>query len=164
MTTTAPDPVPAPSPAASTGTGEDAHHVHQLVLSRHVSGEGVLDRVAEVVNRIIGSMWVFVAISAGIVTWLFAGNALGSSTNASGATVRGFDPTPWPLLLVVLNLPQLSIMISLQVSANRAQKASDARALADHQTLIALHRLAQQQITILEGQNRVLDLLTKPKV
>jgi hypothetical protein len=29
--------------------------------------------------------------------------------------------TPWPLLLTLLNLPQLSIMISLQVSANRAQ-------------------------------------------
>jgi len=31
-----------------------------------------------------------------------------------------FDKTPWPLLLTLLNLPQLSIMISLQVSANRA--------------------------------------------
>lgn len=83
MTATGPDPVPASSPAASAGTGEDAHHVHQLVLSRHVSGEGILDRVAEVVNRIIGSMWVFVAISAGIVAWLFAGNVLGSSGRSS---------------------------------------------------------------------------------
>jgi hypothetical protein len=39
-----------------------------------------------------------------------------------------------------LNLPQLSIMISLQVSANRAQAASDRRAIADHETLIALPR------------------------
>ena len=33
----------------------------------------------------------------------------------------GFDKVPWPLLPTILTLPQLSIMISLQVSANRAQ-------------------------------------------
>ena len=39
--------------------------------------------------------------------------------------IVGFDKTPWPLLLTILNLPQLSIMISLRVSANRSQAASD---------------------------------------
>jgi uncharacterized membrane protein len=101
-------------------------HVPRLVVSRDVSGEGPLDRVADRVNWLVGSMWLFVGVSVGIVAWLFAGN------------VVGFDRTPWPLLLTVLNLPQLSIMISLQVSANRAQAASDARAMADHSTLVAL--------------------------
>lgn len=73
--------------------------------------------------------------------------------------VLGFDPLPWPLLLTLLNLPQLSIMISLQVSANRAQTASDARAIADHGTLIALHEMGKQQIEILDGQNLVLAML-----
>ena len=124
-------------------------HLHQprLVTSRDVSGEGVLDRIADVVNRLIGSMWLFVGITTGIVIWLFAGN------------IVGFDKTPWPLLLTLLNLPQLSIMISLQVSANRAQAASDARAMADHATLVALHQLARQQLDILDGQNKVLDIL-----
>jgi low affinity Fe/Cu permease len=126
-----------------------AGHHPELVLSKHVSGDTVLDRIAEVVNRLIGSMWVFVFITLGVVVWLFAGN------------VVGFDKTPWPLLLTILNLPQLSIMISLQVSANRAQAASDARALADHETLTALHELAKQQIIILEGQNKILDALAK---
>jgi hypothetical protein len=67
--------------------------------------------------------------------------------------------TPWPLLLTILNLPQLSIMISLQVSANRAQAASDRRAIADHETLIALHEMAKQQLDILNGQDRVLAIL-----
>ena len=65
----------------------------------------------------------------GIVVWLFLGN------------IVGFDKTPWPLLLVILNLPQLSIMISLQVSANRSQAASDRRAIADHETLIAVNKI-----------------------
>lgn len=124
-------------------------HVPRLVVSEDVAGEGVLDRIADVVNRLIGSMWLFVAVTFGIVVWLFAGN------------VVGFDRTPWPLLLTLLNLPQLSIMISLQVSANRAQAAADARATADHATLIALHELAKQQVRILDGQNEVLEILRK---
>ena len=124
-------------------------HVPQLVLSEFHRGDGVLDRIAGGVNMFIGSMWVFVFVTFGIVAWLFLGN------------VVGFDKTPWPLLLTLLNLPQLSIMISLQVSANLAQKTMDARAEADHQTLTALHEMAKQQIEILNGQNTILGLLEK---
>jgi hypothetical protein len=123
------------------------NHRPRLVLSRHVRGESILDKIADGVNRFCGSMWVFLAITVGIVFWLFAGN------------IVGFDKTPWPLLLTILNLPQLSIMISLQVSANRAQTASDKRAIADHETLIALHEMAKQQLDILHGQERVLGIL-----
>ena len=134
---------------AEVSRAEEAPHEHvpRLVVSRDVRGEGALDRIADVVNRLIGSMYLFVGITTGIVVWLFAGN------------IVGFDRTPWPLLLTVLNLPQLSIMISLQVSANRAQAASDRRAIADHETLIALHEMAKQQLDILNGQDRVLAIL-----
>ena len=122
-------------------------HKPKLVLSRHVRGESPLDRIADAVNKFCGSMWVFLGITVGIVFWLFAGN------------IVGFDKTPWPLLLTILNLPQLSIMISLQVSANRAQTASDKRAIADHETLIALHEMGKQQLDILHGQDQVLAIL-----
>src|SRR6476620_8444545 len=127
-------------------------HVPRLVMSSDVTGEGVLDQIADVVNRLIGSMWLFVGISVGIVVWLFAGNII------------GFDKTPWPLLLTILNLPQLSIMISLQVSANRAQAASDARAMADQATIVALHELSKTQLQILDGQKEVLDILRRAAV
>jgi uncharacterized membrane protein len=132
-----PEPTPVAVPAP----------VHQLVLAKHRRGNGLLDRTAQIVNRVIGSMWVFVAVTFAIVIWLFAGN------------IVGFDKTPWPLLLTILNLPQLSIMISLQVSANVAEKTSDARAVADHETIVVLHEMGQRQIKLLEGQNEVLDLL-----
>jgi uncharacterized membrane protein len=119
----------------------------RLVVSDHVRGSSILDKIADAVNRVCGSMWVFLAITIGIVAWLFLGN------------IVGFDKTPWPLLLTILNLPQLSIMVSLQVSANRAQAASDKRAIADHETLIALHEMAKQQIDILHGQDNVLAML-----
>jgi uncharacterized membrane protein len=136
-------------PASEASRARQTPHLHvpRLVLSRDVAGEGVLDRVADAVNRLIGSMRLFVLVTFGIVVWLFAGN------------IVGFDKTPWPLLLTILNLPQLSIMISLQVSANRAQAASDARATADHATLVALQELSKKQIEILDGQNEVLDIL-----
>ena len=122
-------------------------HRPKLVVSDHVRGTSVLDKIADVVNRFCGSMYVFIGITAGIVSWLLLGQVL------------RFDPLPWPLLLTLLNLPQLSIMISLQVSANRAQAASDRRAIADHETLIALHEMSKQQIDILHGQDRVLAML-----
>ena len=138
-----------PHPAGEAEQARQAPHLHvpRMVLSSDVSGERILDRIADVVNKLIGSMYLFVAITLGIVVWLFAGN------------IVGFDKTPWPLLLTLLNLPQLSIMISLQVSANRAQSASDARAMADHATLVALHELSKKQVQILDGQNKVLDIL-----
>src|SRR6202522_3701207 len=122
-------------------------HRPRLVTSQHVRGDGFLDKVADGVNKFCGSMYVFVFITIGVVAWLFLGN------------IVGFDKTPWPLLLTILNLPQLSIMVSLQVSANRAQAASDGRAIADHETLIALHEMAKQQLDILNGQDRVLAIL-----
>jgi uncharacterized membrane protein len=122
-------------------------HIPRLVLSKHVRGTSILDKIADAVNVFCGSMYVFVFITVGVVAWLFLGN------------VVGFDKTPWPLLLTILNLPQLSIMISLQVSANRAQAASDRRAIADHETLIALHEMSKQQLDILNGQNQVLAIL-----
>jgi uncharacterized membrane protein len=124
-------------------------HKPRLVVSDQVRGSSILDKIADGVNKFCGSMWVFIAITTGIVAWLFLGN------------IVGFDKTPWPLLLTLLNLPQLSIMISLQVSANRAQTASDKRAIADHETLIALHAMATQQLDILHKQDDVLAILNE---
>ena len=115
-------------------------HLHEprLVTSDAHRGTGPLDRVAVWVSAFVGSMWVFVGVTTFIVAWLFAGN------------VVGFDRTPWPLLLTIINLPQLSVMISLQVSANIAQRTSDARAVADHETLIALHEMNKRQLALMQ--------------
>jgi len=120
---------------------------HRLVVSEHHRRPDLLGRIAQLVNEFVGSMWVFVAVTFGIVVWLFAGN------------IVGFDKTPWPLLLTILNLPQLSIMISLQVSANLAQRTSDARAMADHETIVVLHKINLQQLELLEKQDGELALL-----
>ncbi len=60
-------------------------HIPRLVLSKHVRGTSILDKIADAVNAFCGSMYVFVAITVGVVAWLFLGNII------------GFDKTPWPL-------------------------------------------------------------------
>lgn len=131
--------------AEEEGLRQAAHlHAPRLVLSGDIHPAGMLDRLADFVSRLVGSMWTFVVVTIAIVVWLFAGNII------------GFDQTPWPLLLTILNLPQLSIMISLQVAANRAQAASDARAVAAYETLIALQAINKKQLSILEGQDRIM--------
>jgi uncharacterized membrane protein len=155
---------PATDAAAVRDISHELRHLHEkaeeikqapeqfrpkLVLSDHVRGSSILDKIADGVNRFCGSMYVFIGITVGIMAWLILGQ------------VAGFDPVPWPLLLTLLNLPQLSIMISLQVSANRAQAASDKRAIADHETLIALHAMGTQQLQILKQQDNVLAILNQ---
>jgi uncharacterized membrane protein len=49
-------------------------HKPKLVLSQHVRGTSLLDRIADVVNKFCGSMYVFIGITVGIVAWLFLGN------------------------------------------------------------------------------------------
>jgi len=70
--------------AAQEAKAKPREHVPKLVLSKHNRGSRPLDRVAEGVNRFIGSMWVFVFVTIVVVVWLFAGN------------VVGFDKTPGP--------------------------------------------------------------------
>jgi uncharacterized membrane protein len=155
---------PATDAAALRDIDHELRHLHEkaeqikqapeqfhpkLVLSEHVRGSSVLDKIADGVNKFCGSMYVFIGITVGIISWLILGQ------------VARFDPVPWPLLLTLLNLPQLSIMISLQVSANRAQAASDKRAIADHETLVALHAMATQQLDILKQQDDMLAVLNQ---
>ena len=42
-------------------------HKPRLVLSQHVRGTSLLDRIADVVNKFCGSMYVFIGITTGIV-------------------------------------------------------------------------------------------------
>jgi hypothetical protein len=57
------------------------------------------------------------------------------------------------------NFLQLVLLPIIIVGQNVISAAQDARAEADHKTLTALHEMSKQQIEILEGQNKILDLL-----
>ena len=128
-------------------------HIPKLVLSRHVHeqvhGEGPIGRfnagLAVTITRSVGSMWC---------AYLFTLLALISLP----AAIASHDPiiiVSW-IAQTFLQLVLLPIII---VGQNVQAAASDARAEADHQTLIAIHTLTGQVHDIALQQTQILQML-----
>jgi hypothetical protein len=116
-----------------------------------IHGAGAIGRfnaaVAVKVTRIVGTMYCAYIFSAIALVALPAAIEQGSPTVLVNWLSSNF-----------LQLVLLPIII---VGQNVISAAQDARAEADHETLTALHELAKHQIEILEGQNKILDLLNE---
>lgn len=133
-------------------------HEHRLVQSRNknvqaqVHGGGAVGRfnswLAIKATAVLGNMWFFwfcVLLDLFSLPSVFQGQiSLGTYLSS-----------------VVIQLLALPLLGAGQRIISAAQ---DARAEADHETLLVLHRLSQQQLEILNGQNEVLDLLRKTVV
>lgn len=130
-------------------------HVPRLIRGAHISdwmhGAGALGRlntaVAVWVTRIVGTMYcayVFAALALVV---------LPAALDQGSATVL----VNW----LSSNFLQLVLLPIIIVGQNVISLAQDRRAEADHETLTALHGMAQQQMEILEGQRRILDALAK---
>ena len=130
-------------------------HVPRLVRSEqiqtHVHGAGVIGRfnaaVAVRITKIVGTMY------CAYVFTLVALVALPAAIQQGSATVL----VNW----LSSNFLQLVLLPIIIVGQNVISVAQDARAEADHETLTALHEMSKQQIEILEGQNKILDLLQR---
>lgn len=140
------------------GVAEAETHVHRLVLSRHVFaqvfGSGSVDRfnalIAVKSTSVLSSMWFFWFCVLLDLTELALGN-----------------PRSWTVVIWVTYLSQTVIQLLALPLLGAGQRiiaaSQDARAEADHETLLAIHTLSKQQLQILRGQNEILDLL-KDKV
>ena len=130
-------------------------HVPRLVRAAHVQaqvhGAGVVGRfnaaVAVRVTKIVGTMYC---------AYVFAALAL----VALPAAIEQGSPTVLVNWLSS-NFLQLVLLPIIIVGQNVISAAQDARAEADHETLTALHEMSKLQIEILEGQNKILDLIQK---
>ena len=133
-----------------------AKHKPRLVTSRSVApaihGTGPIGRfnswLAVHITSAVGTMWA--AYLFVLIAFVSLPQALHSFLN--GNTYEGIAWLSQSFLQLVL----LPIII---VGQNVISAAQDARAEADHETLTALHQLAKQQIEILLGQNKILELL-----
>jgi hypothetical protein len=128
-------------------------HVHQLVLSHHVHNEihggsvvgRINTRMAVGITKVVGSMWC---------AYLFALLALASFP----AAIMSRDPiiiVAW-IAQTFLQLVLLPIII---VGQNVQAASSDARAEADHQTLLAIHTLTAEVDEIAHQQTKMLKIL-----
>jgi len=128
-------------------------HVPRLVTSRagrhKVHGTGPVgefnNRVGLMVTRGVGTMWA---------AYLFAALAL-ISLPAAIASRSPIIIVAW-IAQTFLQLVLLPIII---VGQNVISASQDARAEADHETLVALHTMNVQQLQLLEQQSQILDLL-----
>lgn len=135
-------------------TGEPIHK-HILVVNKmaqmRVHGKNAFGRfnmrLALFITKIVGSMWC---------AYIFAILALISLP----AAIASHDPiiiVAW-IAQTFLQLVLLPIII---VGQNVQAEASDERALNDHDTLVAIHTLADEIFKINEQQTKILDLLDK---
>ena len=133
-----------------------AEHEPRLVTTRQVRAsmhrENAIGRFnsafAVLITKSVGTMWcayVFAIIGAMGITGAVTNNV--TLVLLIGA-ISGY----------FLQLVLLPIII---VGQNVISAAQDARAEADHETLLALHEMSKTQIAILEGQNKILDVLEK---
>ncbi len=124
-------------------------HVKRAEIRDAVHGAGTLGRfnarVAVRITKIVGTMYCAYAFT------FIALVALPAAIEQGSPTVL----VNW----LSSNFLQLVLLPIILVGQNVISTAQDVRAEADHETLTALHEMAKQQIEILEGQNRILDLL-----
>ncbi len=130
-------------------------HKPKLILNRDahktVHGDNPIGRfntrIAVIITKSVGSMWM---------AYLFALISL----VALPAAIMSHDPiiiVAW-ISQAFLQLVLLPIII---VGQNVQAEASDARALNDHETLIAIHTLTSEIHNINEKQSEILELLKK---
>jgi hypothetical protein len=128
-------------------------HVHKLVLSKHVQaaihGGSILGlfntRIAVGITKSVGSMWCAYGFA------LLAFISLPSAIKSGNSIVI----ISW-IAQTFLQLVLLPIII---VGQNIQATASDARALSDHDTLIAIHTLTSEVHSINLQQNKILEIL-----
>ena len=128
-------------------------HVPRLVrnaqVSTQVHGGSVIGRfnaaVAVRITKVVGTMYCAYAFT------LIALVALPAAIEQGSPTVL----VNW----LSSNFLQLVLLPIIIVGQNVISAAQDARAEADHERLTALHQLAKQQLEILLGQNKILELL-----
>jgi hypothetical protein len=128
-------------------------HIPRLVLSHHVHeqvhGGGAAGRfntwLAVRITRTVGTMWIAYAFA------LIALISLPAALRSGDVIVI----VAW-IAQTFLQLVLLPIII---VGQNVIQAANDARAEADHETLVAIHRLTQEVHAINEKQSEILNQL-----
>src|ERR1700730_7636890 len=133
-------------------------HVPELVQTQHVraavQGGGAMGRfnaaIAVQITKIVGTMY------CAYVFTLIALVALPTAIQSGQATVL--------MNSISSNFLQLVLLPIIIVVQNVIAAWQDKRAEADHKTLTALHKMNVQQLRILEGQEKILDILREATV
>ena len=124
-----------------------SHEVHADVHGSSVVGQ-FNSRLAVWITKGVGTMWAAYVFAVIGVTSL-----VGALTNDLTLTLVAGGISSYFLQLVLLPI--------IIVGQNVISASQDARAEADHETLVALHTMNVRQLQMLEQQEKILDILRK---
>jgi hypothetical protein len=136
------------------------HHRPRLVTSHQVRGKihgtsmmGRFNaRLAVTITRAVGTMWCAYLFTL-LAILGFPGLTFDNGPQLVAATPH--DYVQW----ISTTFLQLVLLAVIMVGQRVISASQDARAESDHDTLLALHEMGKTQIKILEGQNKILDLI-----
>ncbi len=139
-----------------------AQHHPRLVTHKEVRskmhGTGPMGRfnnwLAVIITKGVGTMWCAYVFTL-LAVFGFPGLTFDNGVQLVAATPH--DYVQW----VSTTFLQLVLLAVIMVGQNVISVAQDARSESDHETLLALHTMSKTEIDILEGQNKILDLLEK---
>lgn len=126
-----------------------SHEVHADVHGSSVVGQ-LNSRIAVLITKSVGTMWA---------AYVFALLALISFPQALMAFIRGDTVTG--ISWISQAFLQLVLLPIILVGQNVISASQDARAEADHETLVALHTMNVRQLQMLEQQEKILEILRK---
>ncbi len=143
------------SAATEPRPNRDPHQPHRLVqaidVRSKVHGSSAVGRangwLAVRATAVLSSMWFF---------WICVLLDLA----ALPAVIAAASIIAW-VMYASQTVIQLLALPLLGAGQRIISEAQDARAETDHETLVALHQMSEQQIKILNGQNEILDLLRR---
>jgi hypothetical protein len=124
-----------------------SHEVHADVHGSSLLGR-VNTRLAVLITRSVGTMW-----AAYVFTVIAVGGAVAVVTNSAFWTAVS--------VLISQTFLQLVLLPIIIVGQNVISASQDARAEADHETLVALHTMNVRQLQMLEQQEKILEILRK---
>lgn len=123
------------------------HHVHtprnvNEVHASELESAGFNKRVAIGITKILSSMVTFWLVGIVITVWILV-----------SFTSIPWDKMPWPLLLTLLNIPQISMMIGLGVGQGVLGRKQELQADEQYRTTMKTYHDIEQVMQHLEVQD-----------
>lgn len=135
---------------------EHKPHVHKpqnvnVLHKAEIAAAGINRKIAISMTKLFSSMSMFWAITLFMAIWLI-GNI----------TLLHFDPPPYPLLLVIINIPQLSLMIVIMVGQGLLSRKAELQAEEAYQATLKSYHDIEQIMRHLDAQDlAILRILEK---
>ncbi len=128
----------------------EPHNVNELARLER-GAKALNERVALAMTRLFQSMPMFWLIVAWISLWIVV-----------NVSVLTFDPPPFPLLLTLMNIPQLPMMIAIMVGQGVLSRKQELQATEQFETTLKMYHDMGELVGHLHAQDS--ELVTQTQI